>query len=86
MTSQLAVTWIGTIILFGMYFLPGYIALHRLHHNVRPIFLTNLWMDRGWLAWLFDLGRFRSRSSQRSTACGRSIYLINVQRGLKPRA
>ena len=55
MTSQFAVTWIGSIILFGMYFLPGYIALHRLHHNVRPIFLTNLflgWTVVGWLGCL----------------------------------
>jgi len=29
MTSQLAVTWIGTIIIFGMYSLPGDMAWHR---------------------------------------------------------
>jgi len=55
MTSQLAVTWIGTIILLGMYFLPGYIALHRLHHNVRPIFLTNLFLGWTGIAWIVCL-------------------------------
>ena len=38
MTSQLAVTWIGTIILFGMYFLPGYIASHRQHNYTSDLF------------------------------------------------
>ena len=55
MTSQLAVTWIGTISLFGMYFLPGYIASHRQHNNVMPIFLTNGfwgWTGIGWIVCL----------------------------------
>ena len=55
MTSQLAVTWIGTISLFGMYFLPGYIASHRQHNNVMPIFLTNGfwgWTRIGWIVCL----------------------------------
>ena len=55
MTSQLAVTWIGTISLFGMYFLPRYIASHRQHNNVMPIFLTNGfwgWNGIGWIVCL----------------------------------
>ncbi len=55
MTSQLAVTWIGTIIILGMYFLPGYIASHRHHSNVMPIFITNGilgWTGIGWIACL----------------------------------
>lgn len=55
MINLIAVTWIGTIILFGMYFLPGYIASHRKHNNVMPIFLTNGffgWTGIGWLVCL----------------------------------
>jgi hypothetical protein len=55
MTSQLAVTWIGTIIIFGMYSLPGYIALNRRHKNAMPIFLTNVlfgWTGIGWIGCL----------------------------------
>ena len=55
MTSQLAVTWIGTIIIFGMYSLPGYVALHRRHKNAMPIFLTTVllgWTVIGWLGCL----------------------------------
>ena len=55
MTSQLAVTWIGTIIIFGMYSLPGYVALHRQHKNAMPIFLTNVlfgWTGIGWIGCL----------------------------------
>ncbi len=55
MTSQLAVTWIGTIIIFGMYSLPGYIASHRQQNNVMPIFLTNGfwgWTGIGWIVCL----------------------------------
>ena len=55
MTSQLAVTWIGTIIIFGMYSLPGYVALHRQHKNAMPIFLTNVllgWTGIGWIVCL----------------------------------
>jgi hypothetical protein len=55
MTTQLAVTWIGTIIIFGMYSLPGYVALHRKHKNAMPIFLTCVllgWTVIGWLGCL----------------------------------
>ena len=64
MTSQLAVTWIGTIIIwgwvgtiiiFGMYSLPGYVALNRRHKNAMPIFLTNVlfgWTGIGWIGCL----------------------------------
>jgi len=55
MTSQLAVMWIGTIIIFGMYSLPGYVALHRQHKKAMPIFLTNVflgWTVIGWIGCL----------------------------------
>jgi len=55
MTSQLAVTWIGTIIIFGMYSLPGYVAVHRQHKKAMPIFLTNVllgWTGIGWIGCL----------------------------------
>ena len=55
MTSQLAVMWIGTIIMLGMYFLPGYIASYRQHNNTRPIFLANGflgWTGIGWIVCL----------------------------------
>jgi len=45
-TNQLAVAWIESIIVFGMYSLLGYVGLHRQHKNVMPIFLTNAFF--GW--------------------------------------
>ncbi len=52
MISHLTMEWIKTIILLAVYFLPGYIALHRQVGSFLPIALMNLffgWTGIGWI-------------------------------------
>ena len=53
--SHLIVEWIKTTILLAVYFLPGYIALHRQGSNFLPISLMNVflgWTGIGWIVCL----------------------------------
>ncbi len=60
MISYPIVEWIKTTVLLAVYFLPGYIALHRQVVNFLPISLTNVflgWTGIGWiicLIWSFS--------------------------------